>query len=207
MRQQCRAAEADAVDAVIGAAGGAAHHHDVAAFEQDRGGGVGAGRAAHAEEAGVAETDRQDRPGVVGLVGVAPVRELPTDAPVEQLLNYVTFGEPAALLSPQRMARDGLRPGDRIAVTIGRLGHENGEEVFHLDEKPLHFRVAGAFESSFAAFDGLHVFVDLQTLAARLGGPEQSPMALIMKKMMMVTPSTKNTIKISRRMVKRSMPI
>ncbi len=109
--------------------------------------------------------------GLGGWLRAAPAELQPKD--LDDPLRPID-GEPAALLSPQRMARDGLRLGDRIAVTIGRLDREDGEEVFHLDEKPLHFRVAGAFESSFAAFDGLHVFVDLETLAARLGG-DSSP--------------------------------
>jgi lipoprotein-releasing system permease protein len=76
-------------------------------------------------------------------------------------------GSPALVLSQQRMRDEGIRCGDRAKVTMGQLTRgEDGAE--QLDFQALELRVAGAYETTYAGFDGLNVFVHIDTLRGLL---------------------------------------
>ncbi|MGA0059578.1 MAG: ABC transporter permease [Planctomycetota bacterium] len=89
------------------------------------------------------------------------IRVADPDRPLDAL-----DGLPALVLSRQRMAEDGVMAGDRAKLTVGRMRRSGGRE--ELDFRPLACRVAGAYETSYAGFDGLNVFVHIDTMRAFL---------------------------------------
>ncbi|MBK8976760.1 MAG: ABC transporter permease [Planctomycetes bacterium] len=87
-------------------------------------------------------------------------------------------GRPTILLSRQRLERDGFAPGGTVAITIADGGGEASDtRSFQLDP-PVHFTIGGAFESSFAAFDGLNVFAHIDTLRELTGTRTASEFAV-----------------------------
>ncbi|MBI5850792.1 MAG: ABC transporter permease [Planctomycetes bacterium] len=78
---------------------------------------------------------------------------------------------PAVMLGRQRMQDDGARRGERVKVTTGRLVADRSGERLDFDDG--EYVAAGAFESSFAAFDAFNVFVDIATLRAQLRSGER----------------------------------
>lgn len=75
-------------------------------------------------------------------------------------------GRDALILSLQRMAEDEVRTGDRAKITIGRLQRHGGREELMFEAK--EFTVAGAYETEYAGFDSLNVFVHVDSLRALL---------------------------------------
>ncbi|MDA0374342.1 MAG: ABC transporter permease [Planctomycetota bacterium] len=84
-------------------------------------------------------------------------------------------GLPGLVLSRQRMAEDGVVAGDRAKLTVGRMRREGGRE--ELDFRPLACTVAGAYETSYAGFDGMNVFVHIDTMRGFLDGDARSESA------------------------------
>ncbi len=72
-------------------------------------------------------------------------------------------GRPAILLGQERMRRDGLRPGDHVVLTSGRLlrAQDGGQALEQISQD---FTVAGAFRTRHTGFDGNQTFVALDTL-------------------------------------------
>jgi lipoprotein-releasing system permease protein len=75
---------------------------------------------------------------------------------------------PAVLIGLERMQREGLRAGDHLVLTTGRLRGGEGDGERGLQQIQLPVRVAGAFKTSHGGFDGNNVFVDLSVLARTL---------------------------------------
>lgn len=82
-------------------------------------------------------------------------------------------GRPALLLSRQRMLADAVETGDRAKITVGVLVRQGGSE--QLDFESAAFTVAGAYETTYAGFDGLNVFVDVDALRALVAPPDAPP--------------------------------
>ena len=80
-------------------------------------------------------------------------------------------GQPALILSRQRSMADGVERGDRAKVTTGRMDEATG----NFDFEDLGYRVAGAYETTYAAFDGLNVFVHIDSLREQLGAAQAAP--------------------------------
>ena len=74
---------------------------------------------------------------------------------------------PTVLVGLERLQREGLRRGDRVVLTSGRLRTDaDGNKT--LQQIPLHLAIAGAFKTAHGGFDGNNVFVDLGVLQQAL---------------------------------------
>ncbi|MBK8100763.1 MAG: ABC transporter permease [Planctomycetes bacterium] len=79
---------------------------------------------------------------------------------------------PTMLLGEERMRAEGLKPGDKVVLTTGRVAAGN---VAATAIEPLHveFAVAGAYRTRHGGFDGNNLLVDLVTLG-KLLRPDQA---------------------------------
>jgi lipoprotein-releasing system permease protein len=76
-------------------------------------------------------------------------------------------GRPRVLVGLERLQREGLRRGDTVVLTSGRLQHEP-DGTKGLQQVSLPLVVAGAFKTQHGGFDGNNVFVDHEVLRAAL---------------------------------------
>lgn len=76
-------------------------------------------------------------------------------------------GTPQVLVGLERMQREGLRRGDRVLLTTGRL-QGDGDGQKGLQQISLELQVAGAFKTRHGGFDGNNVFVDREVLRQAL---------------------------------------
>jgi lipoprotein-releasing system permease protein len=76
-------------------------------------------------------------------------------------------GRATMLIGLERMQADGLRPGDELVLTTGRLT-EGDDGARHLEQIAIPFVVAGAFKSRHGGFDGNNVLVARETLRGPL---------------------------------------
>jgi lipoprotein-releasing system permease protein len=76
-------------------------------------------------------------------------------------------GRPRVLVGLERLQREGLRRGDTVVLTSGRLQDEPGGQK-GLQQVALELVVAGAFKTHHGGFDGNNVFVDHEVLRAAL---------------------------------------
>lgn len=81
-------------------------------------------------------------------------------------------GPAAILMGASRMAIDDLHRGARAKITTGRLVAERGHESLSAPA-PEEYRIAGAYESSFAAFESLNVLIDIEALRAQIRHDDQ----------------------------------
>jgi lipoprotein-releasing system permease protein len=80
-------------------------------------------------------------------------------------------GRPAILLGEERMRKAGLRPGDEVVLTTGRV-ERGAEGARGLDPVPPRtFVVAGAYRTRHAPFDGNNTFVHIDQLRELLALP------------------------------------
>jgi len=70
------------------------------------------------------------------------------------------------LVGVERMRAEGLRPGDEVVLTTGKLNDKDGERS--LEQIRIELVVGGAFKTAHGGFDGNNVFVDLEMLRERL---------------------------------------
>lgn len=76
-------------------------------------------------------------------------------------------GLPTVLVGFERMRREGLKPGDRVSLTTGRLRDEDGGHK-GLQQISIELVVAGAYKTRHGGFDGNNVFVAIGTLRHEL---------------------------------------
>jgi lipoprotein-releasing system permease protein len=77
-------------------------------------------------------------------------------------------GRPAVLLGQERMVRDGLRPGDRVVLTTGKVQRLRNLQGSTPERIAKEFTVAGAYRTQHTGFDGNYMLVDLHVLRSLL---------------------------------------
>jgi lipoprotein-releasing system permease protein len=93
------------------------------------------------------------------LAAVAPERAVrDADRPLDPL-----GGRPSILIGEERMRSEGLRPGDELVLTTGRIERAAGGGR-GLDPVSRTFVVAGAFRTAHAPYDGNNAFVHIDEL-------------------------------------------
>lgn len=73
---------------------------------------------------------------------------------------------PGVLIGLDRMQREGLRPGDPIVLTTGKLTGAENTETF--DQVTIDLVIAGAFKTRHGGFDGNIVFLEITAMRAAL---------------------------------------
>jgi ABC-type lipoprotein release transport system permease subunit len=76
-------------------------------------------------------------------------------------------GGPCVLVGLDRMRREGLRRGDAVVLTSGRL-FTDADGNKGLQQIPIEMTIAGAYKTKHGGFDGNNVFVDLRTLGEKV---------------------------------------
>jgi ABC-type lipoprotein release transport system permease subunit len=82
--------------------------------------------------------------------------------------NPFATGDDAAgiIVGKQRLVDAGNARLRRVKITVGRLVRQDRQEKLAFDD--ARYTILGAFQSDFAAFDGLNVLVHIDTLRAQL---------------------------------------
>ncbi|MBL8750864.1 MAG: ABC transporter permease [Planctomycetes bacterium] len=88
----------------------------------------------------------------------ADLRVADPDDPLRTIDSTATV-----LVGFERMKRDGLKRGDEVVLTSGRV-YQAADGNKTLEQIPMTMRVAGAYKSMHGGFDGNNVFVDRATL-------------------------------------------
>lgn len=99
---------------------------------------------------------------VTGFGGWLSNPEIPADLRVAepaQALVAAADGRPRVLIGLERLRREGLRRGDTVVLTSGKLRDDPGGQK-GLQQVALELVVAGAFKTQHGGFDGNNVFVD-----------------------------------------------
>ena len=107
---------------------------------------------------------------VTGFGGWLADPEIPADLRVAdpQQPLHSDDGRPRILVGLERLQREGLRRGDVVVLTSGRLLHDAEQGTRGLQQVSLESVVAGAFKTHHGGFDGNNVFVDHAVLQAAL---------------------------------------
>jgi lipoprotein-releasing system permease protein len=94
---------------------------------------------------------------------------IPADLRVADLAAPLTAadGRPQVLVGLERLQREGLRRGDVVLLTSGRL-QGDGEGNRGLQQVALELVIAGAFKTRHGGFDGNNVFLDHRVLQQAL---------------------------------------
>ncbi|MSR40192.1 MAG: ABC transporter permease [Planctomycetes bacterium] len=97
------------------------------------------------------------------------------DAPLEQ-----KNGHDAILLGAERMRNEGLKPGDLVVLTSGKLQRSN-DGLSNPDPIDHEFVISGAFHTRHIGYDGNNTLVDIAVLQQMLKLPITSVHEIIIK--------------------------